>query len=74
MTVYENRSSLINIPTEAEDAEIVTAALADSDAQPFTDEQLACLLPLRTLRERRRHPTKMCKTKSYSRNDSCLHK
>ncbi len=54
--VYENRSSLINVPTEAEDAEIVAAALADPDAQPLTDEQLARMVPLRALLERRRRP------------------
>ena len=47
---------MINVPTEAEDAEIVAAALADPDAQPPTDEQLARMVPLRTLPERRRNP------------------
>jgi len=40
------------MPTVAEDAAITAAALADNDAQPLTDAQLAAMVPLRTLRGR----------------------
>lgn len=40
------------MPTEAEDAAIITAAKSDPDAQPLTDAQLASMVPLRTLRGR----------------------
>jgi hypothetical protein len=49
-----NRSPVIKVPTETEDIEIVVAALADPDAQPPTDAQLARMVPLRTLLKRRR--------------------
>jgi hypothetical protein len=39
-------------PTPEEDAEIVAAALADPDAQPLTDAQLAAMKPLRVVRGR----------------------
>lgn len=42
----------IHMPTEAEDAAIITAAKSDPDAQPLTDAQLASMVPLRTLRGR----------------------
>jgi hypothetical protein len=45
---------VIKVPTETEDIEIVVAALADPDAQPLTDTQLARMVPLRTLLKRRR--------------------
>jgi hypothetical protein len=50
----ENLSSLIRIPTEAEDTEILAAALADPDAQPLTEAQLARMIALRTALEQRR--------------------
>jgi hypothetical protein len=49
-----NRSPVIKVPAETEDIEIVVAALADPDAQPLTDAQLARMVPLRTLLKRRR--------------------
>ena len=42
----------IVMPTPEEDAAIVAAALSDPDAQPLTDEQLAAMVPLRSLRGR----------------------
>lgn len=43
---------VIHMPTEVEDAAIITAAKSDPDAQPLTDAQLASMMPLRTLRGR----------------------
>jgi len=40
------------MPTIEEDAAITAAALADPDAQPLTDAQLAAMVPLRSLRGR----------------------
>jgi len=40
------------MPTAEEDAAIIAAALADPDAQPLTDAQLAAMVPLRSLRAR----------------------
>ena len=43
-----------HMPTAEEDAAINAAALADPDAQPLTDEQLAAMVPARSLRGRPR--------------------
>lgn len=40
--------------TPEEDAKILAAAMADPDAQPLTDAQLAAMVPLRSLRGRAR--------------------
>jgi uncharacterized protein (DUF4415 family) len=45
------RTNII-IPTDAEDAVITAAALADPDAQPLTDAQLSAMVPYRSLRGR----------------------
>ena len=42
----------IVMPTEAEDRAITAAAQADPDAQPLTPEQLAAMVPLKSLRGR----------------------
>ena len=42
----------IRVPTDEEDAAITAAAQADPSAQPLTDEQLAAMVPLRSLRGR----------------------
>lgn len=39
-------------PTPEEDAEIIEAALADPDAPPLTDDQLAHMVPFRARRGR----------------------
>ncbi|MFA9215955.1 MAG: BrnA antitoxin family protein [Sphingomonadaceae bacterium] len=44
----KNKRELI-WPTPQEDAAITAAALADPDAQPLTDEQLAQMRPWRTM-------------------------
>jgi uncharacterized protein (DUF4415 family) len=38
---------VFELPTDEEDARITAAALADPDAQPMTDEQLARMRPAR---------------------------
>lgn len=48
----------ITFPSEDEDVAIVAAAKADPDAQPLTDDQLAAMVPLRSLRGRPRSPSK----------------
>jgi uncharacterized protein (DUF4415 family) len=45
-------------PTPDEDAAIVSAAKADSDAQPLTEAQLAAMVPMRALRGRPRSENK----------------
>lgn len=45
----KNQPSPIRVPTDADDAAIIAAANADRDALPLTDEQLARMVPLRTL-------------------------
>jgi uncharacterized protein (DUF4415 family) len=45
-------------PTPEEDAAIVAAALADPDAPPLTDAQLAAMRPLRAVRGRPKVETK----------------
>ena len=47
-----SRRPAIVPPTPEEDAAIVAAARSDPDAQPLTDEQLAAMVPLRSLRGR----------------------
>jgi uncharacterized protein (DUF4415 family) len=46
------------MPTDEEDAAIIAAAKSDPDAQPLTDEQLAAMVPLRSLRGRPRSDNK----------------
>ncbi len=47
-----SRRPAIVPPTQEEDTAIVAAARSDPDAQPLTDEQLAAMVPLRSLRGR----------------------
>ncbi len=47
-----SRRPAIVPPTPEEDVAIVAAARSDPDAQPLTDEQLAAMVPLRSLRGR----------------------
>jgi len=51
-TASSRKRPNIIMPTAAEDVAITAAALADVDAQPLTDAQLAAMVPLRTLRGR----------------------
>ena len=46
------------MPTDEEDAAIIAAAKSDPDEQPLTDEQLAAMVPLRSLRGRPRSDNK----------------
>ncbi|SFV06736.1 hypothetical protein [Pseudoduganella namucuonensis] len=39
------------LPSLEEDKDIIAAALADPDAQPMTDEQLAQMVPIQQLPE-----------------------
>ncbi|UMR31456.1 hypothetical protein MJ904_04265 [Massilia sp. MB5] len=39
------------MPSEEEEREIMEAALADPDAQPLTDEQLAQMVPIQQMPE-----------------------
>ncbi len=48
----------ITLPSKDEDAAIVAAANADPDAQPLTDQQLAAMIPMRSLRGRPRSTSK----------------
>lgn len=47
-----SKQPTIVAPTPEEDAEIITAALDDPDAQPLTDAQLAAMVPMRAIRGR----------------------
>lgn len=47
-----SKRPVLVMPTAAEDAAILAAAKADPDAQPLTDEQLARMVPMRSLRGR----------------------
>ena len=58
---------LIIPPTAEEDAVITAAALADPEAQPLTDEQLAAMVPYITLRGRpKAETTKILLSVRYS--------
>ena len=46
-TITTSDGRTIELPTEEEDREIAEAALADSDAQPWTEEELAMAVPVR---------------------------
>jgi len=48
-----NGKPVLQIPTPEENAAILAAALADPDAQPLTEVQLAAMVPLRSLRQGR---------------------
>jgi uncharacterized protein (DUF4415 family) len=45
-------------PTPEEDAEILAAAMADPEAPPLTEAQLAAMVPLRSLRGRPKSETR----------------
>lgn len=55
MTNYTKKLGLI-VPTDEEDAIITAAALADPDAQPLTDEQLAQMIPYTEWKAQRGRP------------------
>jgi uncharacterized protein (DUF4415 family) len=49
-----SKHQAIVLPTLEEDAVIIAAAKSDPDAQPLTEEQLARMVPMRSLRGRPR--------------------
>jgi uncharacterized protein (DUF4415 family) len=51
MSKTSKRPAIV-LPTPEEDAAIIAAAKADPDAQPLTEDQLAAMVPLRSLRGR----------------------
>jgi len=53
-TITTSDGRTIELPTEEEDREITEAALADPDAQPWTEEELAMVVPVRGWRYPRR--------------------
>lgn len=53
-TVKTKSGRIIILPSQAEDAAITAAALADPDAQPLTDAQLSAMRPMG--RPRIEHP------------------
>ena len=57
MPVKQKRRRLI-MPTLAEDRRITAAAIADPDCPPLTDQQLAEMVPLKTLLGRPKSPNK----------------
>lgn len=46
-TILTKDGRIIELPTEEEDREIIAAALADPDAQPWTEEELAKVVPVK---------------------------
>ncbi len=51
ITIITKSGLRIAMHSEEEEREIMAAALADPDAQPLTDEQLAQMVPIQQLPE-----------------------